>query len=368
MARYPSTILRAFLIILAAACGADNKSEPNTVVLRNYSCRDCRIVADSVAFIGHPDDTVLVSQFNIPAVDSRGRLYLPARDADRIQVFNPSGRLMQTFGKPGQGPGEFDGVMGVGPSAGDTLLIFANNALHVVSPEYVHVRQFQTGGDGSPLPEVLPDGSIIITGTPNMFVRLSATGDTLSRVALKGTDSTRKCADCVRRRYAAARDGGAVWSTTQDRYVVDLHSLDGDLQQRFVREADWFTPWPAVDGGGAPGERVLVEEIAAFFAKPRMFGVAEDDSGVLWTYVMFVEDLDGLKKMPPITDPDQMSELYSRLSLRVEAIDLASRMVLAGTTFKTIGSPIGRGLTAFLFAEPTGDAMWKIVRLRVANR
>ena len=61
------------LMLLAAGGGGTAAQDETEVVLRDYDCGPCRIVAESTAFLGHPDDTVMISQQHFPAVDSRAR-------------------------------------------------------------------------------------------------------------------------------------------------------------------------------------------------------------------------------------------------------------------------------------------------------
>jgi hypothetical protein len=46
-------------------------------------------------------------------VDDNGNFYITDSKENHIKVFDKSGRYLRTIGRPGQGPGEFDGIMGL---------------------------------------------------------------------------------------------------------------------------------------------------------------------------------------------------------------------------------------------------------------
>src|SRR5215207_696069 len=103
-----------FLTLLALLGAATSCTAPRTEttesgdpILRGIACPKCTIVAESVAFIPHPDDTVAIRGEITPTVDSRGRFYIAAKSGAAILAFGPNGRLISAIGKAGNGPGEF---------------------------------------------------------------------------------------------------------------------------------------------------------------------------------------------------------------------------------------------------------------------
>jgi hypothetical protein len=61
------------------------------------------------------------------ALDRDGNLYVFDRPALSVKVFSSSGRFVRTIGRPGQGPGEFEGPAMIGVK-GDTLWVSTNDA------------------------------------------------------------------------------------------------------------------------------------------------------------------------------------------------------------------------------------------------
>ena len=58
------------------------------------------------------------------AVDRLGRAYIADSQANVVEVFDSSGVFVRRLGRPGQGPGEFDGLLGLAWRDGATLWVF----------------------------------------------------------------------------------------------------------------------------------------------------------------------------------------------------------------------------------------------------
>ena len=56
-------------------------------------------------------------------VDNNGAIYGLDMKECQVKIFNDSGQLIQTFGKKGQGPGEFSMPSGIQVTPDDTLMI-----------------------------------------------------------------------------------------------------------------------------------------------------------------------------------------------------------------------------------------------------
>jgi len=57
------------------------------------------------------------------AVDAAGRMYVLETRADVVRVFDPAGEFLFEFGRPGQGPGDFEGPFGI-DVAGDRVHVY----------------------------------------------------------------------------------------------------------------------------------------------------------------------------------------------------------------------------------------------------
>jgi hypothetical protein len=96
-----------------ARCAGASAAKPvNEAILTIYELDTlpCRIEFRStgIRLVGREDGTVPFPA-GVIARDSRGRLYSDTHTPGMLAIWDSSGRLISTFGKPGDGPGEFRG-------------------------------------------------------------------------------------------------------------------------------------------------------------------------------------------------------------------------------------------------------------------
>lgn len=156
--------LLCLLPLLAAACGPADRAAgarqrlPGTPVSVDTAARLRLGVASG--------DTTLEFQHVVdPFLLPDGRVVVPVSGSGTIRVFSPEGRLLESLGRPGEGPGEFRLLVAAWPR-GDTI-----EAFDVVLGR---ITRFPPGGDPrivkldlapsaqAPVPGVLPDGWILI--------------------------------------------------------------------------------------------------------------------------------------------------------------------------------------------------------------
>jgi hypothetical protein len=279
---FASKSLHAAIPVLAAllicdSVAAATTQQPRIVTLTTASCASCRIVSDSVGYVGHPDDTITVTEISPPARDSRGRFYAMADGARRVAyAFDPRGRLLQQFGTAGQGPGEFSSlVTEIRAGRGDTLFFFERNKVHVFSPDYGYSRTVTTAipgfqGRGT---AVLANGTLVLPTAQSQFTLLDPTGQRIGAgpVTLEGVDAT-PCLSCRPRHFSAGVQPGTVWSSAENAYVVEQHDMTGKLLARFTRQVSWFFRWSDSQGGGHG-------DIRAELSKSRFAGVTQGSDG-----------------------------------------------------------------------------------------
>jgi len=75
-------------------------------------------------------------------VDAQGRIYVLDEQASTVRVFDASGELLQTMGRPGAGPGELSGT----PRG---LLVDANGVVHVADPRNRRIQAFAPDGSSA---------------------------------------------------------------------------------------------------------------------------------------------------------------------------------------------------------------------------
>ncbi len=348
----------AFLLFVFA-CGDGDAvpgTDPRESILKG-SCTACEVVAESVAFLGHPDDTVAIRQENLPAMDSRGRYYVGAGNGGAVLVFGPNGRLMTTFGKAGRGPGEFANVSEIYVDASDSILVLGGGVIHVMSPDYAHVRQYQNnGGGGGFSGTILRDGRLLRGEDAHGFRLMDSVGQIGPVINLKEIDTAR-CGDCERT-YREASVAGSLWSGPQNAYRVEQHDLSGALLRRFVREVEWFPSW-LDEPGKQPNDDMI-----AFLSRPRILGVRQGSDGIVWTHIMMLEGAESLKSAN-FDDPKGMAKILSSMITRVEGIDPVKKKLIASSKFTNVVFPLTGDISAQLIADPSGDWAWKILRFNM---
>jgi hypothetical protein len=355
----------AVMVLVAAAgggCGGDASVTDNgrEVTFRDFGCKSCRVVAESIAYLGNPDDTVAFREDVLPARDSRGRFYLSDLRGGLVYVFGPNGRLLTSFGKPGRGPGEFVGLRTIFVTPGDTLLVVGGPSIHVISPEYVHVREYRnlSGSLDELAATILSDGRILTGYSRHQFAVIDSVGRAEQRIKLQDIDTT-ACGECGERTYREARSPGSVWSGPLNTYRVEHHDLTGKLIRRFIRTASWYPAW-------GPRE-IEARNIVVELSRPRLVGVREGRDGVVWTHVSLVENGDKLGAIDEDV-PKQMAQLWSRVRTHIEAIDQDKPQLLAGTVLDGLVVPLTGDYAAQLCVDDVGGWAWKILRFHVEGR
>jgi hypothetical protein len=103
---------------------------------------------EKVAVLGNSTDPIPLATLFSLARDSRGRYYALSADRSSVLVFEPDGKFATSFGRSGQGPGEFsgNGARLVRIGAGDTVHVVDSRAMVLLySPSYKFIRQFSLG-------------------------------------------------------------------------------------------------------------------------------------------------------------------------------------------------------------------------------
>jgi hypothetical protein len=150
------------------------------------SCSTCAIRLTVVGRLGGsadlPGDVTPQSRV---ARDSRGRLYVTrATSAGSLLVFDSTGRYLQSIGRLGSGPGEFQFVAGVAVDAGDSVHVFDPALLRrtVLTPDY-HVARTTPLAMPAPTFTLGRGGDVLFSGplsTPGRratrFTSLTPTG------------------------------------------------------------------------------------------------------------------------------------------------------------------------------------------------
>jgi hypothetical protein len=101
---------------------------------------------EDLAIGGQEDPDSVLAEIRSVAVNSKGVIYvLDGKDVN-VKVFGPEGKHIATFGKAGQGPGEFDRPLSVQCLATDEIVVSCPSRLSFFGPKGDLRREIPSGG------------------------------------------------------------------------------------------------------------------------------------------------------------------------------------------------------------------------------
>ncbi|MXY31935.1 MAG: hypothetical protein F4043_13485 [Gammaproteobacteria bacterium] len=121
-----------------------------------------------------------------------GSLAVADRGSQQVRVFSEAGEFQESFGGPGEGPGEFSNLWRI-ENAGDTLLVLdSRRRVTVVTPRLALVRTFNLANNTSSLHN-LGGGTMLTVGASPGLPEARATGvirpaEILALVSLEGVE------------------------------------------------------------------------------------------------------------------------------------------------------------------------------------
>ena len=246
-------VLRVPLVACTlAACDASGGERPDhaaggidTVVTR-AECRSgpCEIRMSHVAALSDSGVEGQLTAMTAGAPDSRRRLIVAG--INRIIVYDSAGRLTGTFGRHGQGPGEFQRMLYAFVGTGDSIYAYDHSSarMTVVTPELRFARSI-------PAPHApvfaLRDGSFIIAQqirTPENanfpLHRMLADGSIARSFGGSGLTYRPDIRRRIGRGVGPGRDG-TVWSVVHGRYVLERHDpISGARLDSIAIRSPWF--------------------------------------------------------------------------------------------------------------------------------
>lgn len=95
-----------------------------------------------------------------------GRIAVVVSGSHEVRIFDPTGHLLGTVGREGEGPGEFSYPRAVFEAPGDSLLVAQHRRVSVFGPDLTYARLFFPDEGAGMLPGLLPldqfgDGSLL---------------------------------------------------------------------------------------------------------------------------------------------------------------------------------------------------------------
>ncbi|HEV8597867.1 MAG TPA: hypothetical protein VGQ69_00745 [Gemmatimonadales bacterium] len=176
---------------LVAACGGGGEAKPGSAVTRDSA--GIRIVENSgpawgagkgwtvvdsplVDIGGRDEPAYELEQVRGPIQLGDGRLALANAASNEIRLYDATGKHLRTAGRAGSGPGEYRGIAGIWPGAGDSLLVadIMLRRITVLDAEGNTGREYSLGGQPS---QFVPMGGRIELAIPlGMFTDGSVVG------------------------------------------------------------------------------------------------------------------------------------------------------------------------------------------------
>jgi hypothetical protein len=169
--RFDSSILRfqrfatGGLLVLLASCDSAPERDPTAATGGDLPVWS---LTEELRIGSFDKPNYSLTMISDLAVSPDGRIYVAQREENLIRVYDREGRFVRNIGAPGPGPGEFEGLDGIG-ILGDTLLYAADRLNPMVSyftleGEFVHSEGRIFGGRIAFTPDaILPDGREVAT-------------------------------------------------------------------------------------------------------------------------------------------------------------------------------------------------------------
>ena len=242
------TLLLTAATLLLTSCTADNPSP--TTILRDSadvliaenpsdaSADEWQLQLPPVLEIGRADgdeDGPDLFGFITQAIQlSTGNIAVADGLAREIRIFDEAGSHLLTFGRPGEGPGEFTNLVSIAELAGDTIAAIdnLNGRVSLFTSAGAFVRSFPIPRlPGASAPNVvgwLEDGTLLIQTNSRPVSRDTRDQSTVS--PLRGRPSTARSS----RRSASSRTAG--WAETAS-----------DWASARAPSSRWVAPWHGMD-------------------------------------------------------------------------------------------------------------------------
>ena len=356
---------------LLALVSTHGQSQTRTYQISSASCARCRIIADSVGYLGFSEDTVTIESNAVPAHDSRGRFYAMGSLPQAIAyLFDSTGRLTRSFARQGEGPGEFGGaVFQIRTGRSDSVYYFQRTRVLVFDANQNFARSIPLPAASSARnpSAVLSNGTLVrsvglhsVAVVPgNATIAAPAT-----TVRLGGAD-TLNCSYCGARNISAAAESNAIWSSPGNEYSLEQHDITGRLLTRIVRTADWFPKWipPQPTAGAADGLSQL--------KRARILSIQPDGEGLVWMSV-YAPDLEvpipASFNLQSFGQADAQAAFFDRhFASYVDVIDPRTGTLMASHKFKNLLYIIAPGFGAAVAQDSVGGNGFQIFRLRMAR-
>jgi hypothetical protein len=332
----------AYAILTVGAGQAQTRGPTHTTIPDRVTCSACSIETTRVVTLGDTSGPGYIESHAAQVIaDSRGRFIVSGSRHPTIKVFSPEGRFLTSFGRRGQGPGEYENISFVLVAASDTLYV-ADARLRrvtVLSPEYKYVRSVSV--EISPAGRnlfLLPGGELLNASpdrTPDRIglpIHVIGRDGKVVRSFGSQTGLFRPDIPLIDRRTLTMGDETQVWAGYLMQYVIELWDAStGRMLRSLSRDVDWFPPQLTS----------RTNRLSETPPAPALQALHLDAQGRLWTVVGTADRnwRTGIRVNPSAAgDPDHVNdiEVIDRdryIDTYIEVIDPVAGRLIASRRF-----------------------------------
>lgn len=269
--------------------------------------------------------------------DSAGRwLVSPFVRGEMPRVYSPDGTSYETFGRPGEGPNEYEVVTLIVPALGDTLLTFDrhNGRILVLGPDLREVRTLRVGMSMMTDAQVLPNGNLVVAAFIN---ESSYAGRAIQVYAPEGGQPVLHLDPFA---FKDPRDGYGArrLATGPDsfcsivqayRYSITCWDLNGnEINHLERRTGAWYKPQDRSNRAVTPDNAPATEMVGAWL----------DSDGLLWVVGMTRDRNGHTRGLTPLGQELERQAAYEQDFDRVydavvEVIDIQAQRVVTRSFF-----------------------------------
>lgn len=244
------------------------------------------------------DENVLFYMPSDIVVDKEGNVYVLDSGNHRIQKFDPEGHFIASFGRQGQGPGEFQYPQSIDIDADGNIYVSdsGNQKIHILKPDGTLDKDIQTTDESSGITRIRNGKIIQAKGAsvfslgmgmgaqddelPKMIKVLNLDAETLNEFG-EQKDYKDFLVNRMGNRYHLFVDKeGCVYLALDYQNRIEKYSPEGKLLWRADRELDYDVSAPKTKGSrSGSGGKVAIQ-------MPDMnrvaSGIAVDNKGRVW--------------------------------------------------------------------------------------